>query len=647
MARIGMKLLVYSSLGMAVFLFATNQVVALNHAFPSNIAYPGCIRPDHVSTHEMHRSVADYYAYWKARYLRLSNGNTPGGGYYIKADSTGGHTYPIKSNSEAHGYGMLTFVLMAGYDAKAKAYFDGMFNMYDQHRSTINGELMSWLITQDEYRWQDSDSATDGDFDIAYALLLAHDQWGSGGGINYLKEAKRIISRGIKPGDMSETTKRTMLGDWDRNRYSTRSSDWMAGHMRAFHAATQDSFWLEAADVVYDLIEGITASHSPATGLMPDFVVGSTPRPAPPGFLEGPNDGLYYYNACRFPWRLALDAAHNATPEARNALNRTLTWLKAKTGANPANIRAGYTLAGGNIRGNNYFTTAFASPLIAASVISSDHQRFLNAGWDIIKNRKESYYGDSINLLCMLFISGNWWAPGTQSVEDTLAPSIPAGLSGSSLGGTGIALAWKASTDNVGVNGYEVFVDGVYYETVAETNTVVRGLFPNTTYFLSVTAFDAAGNTSYPCPAVAVTTEPEGTPDTNVALGKRTVVSSIEGSHFVGARAVDGSMTTRWASLEGHDPEWIYIDLGTSHILSKVILFWEAAYAKNYALEVSEDAVHWQKIHADTAAKGGKEEIAFPAIGRYVRLFGIKRGTPWGYSLYEFEIYGKKRTPGR
>ena len=88
---------------------------------------------------------------------------------------------------------MLIFAYMAGYDKDAKTYFDGMFNMYDKHRSTENNANMSWIIDKSESTSKDSDSATDGDLDIAFALLLADKQWGSDGKINYLEQAKNIM----------------------------------------------------------------------------------------------------------------------------------------------------------------------------------------------------------------------------------------------------------------------------------------------------------------------------------------------------------------------------------------------------------------------------------------------------------------------
>src|SRR5262249_60196008 len=96
---------------------------------------------------------------------------------------TGGSGDEI-TTSEAHGYGMIIFALLAGYDSQAKQYFDGMFNMFDKHRSKNNPNNMSWVIDSSELPSKNQGSATDGDMDIAYALLLADAQWCSNGAIN-------------------------------------------------------------------------------------------------------------------------------------------------------------------------------------------------------------------------------------------------------------------------------------------------------------------------------------------------------------------------------------------------------------------------------------------------------------------------------
>jgi hypothetical protein len=337
----------------------------------------------------MNDAIRSYYNYWKSAYVRQSNGVTPGGGYYVNMKGTGGSGTEI-TTSEAHGYGMLTFALMAGYDSQAKQYFDGMFNMYDKHRSKGDSDLMSWVIDQTESTSKDSSSATDGDMDIAYALLLADKQWGSAGAINYLSHARRIINSGLKGSSVSTSSFRTLLGDWNTSQpLQTRASDWMTGHMKAYKAATGDTFWDSA--------------------LMPDFIVNNPPRPAAPNFLEADTDDDYSWNSCRFPWRMALDVAHNNSSQARAASNKMIGWLKGKTSNSPANIRAGYQLNGTQLV--SYSSAAFTSPFIAASIVDPAHQSYLNAGWSQINNWRSEYYGDSINLLCMLLISGNWWAP--------------------------------------------------------------------------------------------------------------------------------------------------------------------------------------------------------------------------------------------
>ena len=380
-----------------------------NHPFPQNLTFPDCIKPNNVTQADMDNSIKSYYDYWKKTYVRESNGATPGGGCYVSMKGTGGSGDEI-TTSEAHGYGMIIFALMAGYDSQAKQYFDGMFNMFDKHRSKNNSNNMSWMIDKSESCSKDQDSATDGDMDIAYALLLADHQWGSGGNIDYLSQARKIITDGVKGGAMSRESKRTLLGDSSTDQYATRASDWMTDHFKAYRHATNDNFWGEATNTVYGLIKQLTDNHAPDTGLMPDFIISRSARPASPNFLEAKTDGDYSWNACRYPWRLATDFAHYGAPEARDAVNKVVNWLKSSTGADPRNIKAGYKLDGTPLV--NYSSAAFSAPFIAACIVDQSHQDFLNSGWEVIKNwRNGDYYGDTINLLCMLLISGNWWSP--------------------------------------------------------------------------------------------------------------------------------------------------------------------------------------------------------------------------------------------
>src|SRR5258706_3011143 len=126
---------------------------------------------------------------------------------------------------------------------------------------------------------------------------------------------------------------------------------------------------------------------------------------------------------------------------------------------------------------------------------------------------------------------------------------------------------------------------------------------------------------------------------TNLALNKPAACSPTP--QFPCAEAFDGSLTTRWASVQGVDPQWIYVDLGASYNISHVKLTWETAYGKSYQIQASPDAATWTNIYTTTTGDGGVDDLTgLTGSGRYVRMNGTVRGTGYGYSLWEFEVYG-------
>lgn len=102
----------------------------------------------------------------------------------------------------------------------------------------------------------------------------------------------------------------------------------------------------------------------------------------------------------------------------------------------------------------------------------------------------------------------------------------------------------------------------------------------------------------------------------------------------------DGDLKTRWGSLQ-EDNQWYYVDLGKKYKLFKAKIYWEAAYASEYKIQVSDNATDWKDVK-DVISAGGTDEIKLDdAEGRYVRILGVKRGTAYGISFYEFEVYGE------
>jgi len=126
----------------------------------------------------------------------------------------------------------------------------------------------------------------------------------------------------------------------------------------------------------------------------------------------------------------------------------------------------------------------------------------------------------------------------------------------------------------------------------------------------------------------------------NIALNKPATPSSTENTTLTAAASVDGIGYTRWASVGGTDPSWIYVDLGKTYTISQVLLDWEVALAKDFQIQISADAISWTTVKTVTGNTLYTNFIPVTGSGRYVRMYGTKRGTPYGYSLYEFEVYG-------
>jgi hypothetical protein len=128
-----------------------------------------------------------------------------------------------------------------------------------------------------------------------------------------------------------------------------------------------------------------------------------------------------------------------------------------------------------------------------------------------------------------------------------------------------------------------------------------------------------------------------------VSLNKATTVSSVDTAARSGSMAVDGSATTRWSSAYS-DPQWITIDLGMSYKISKITLTWETACGKDYLLQTSADNVNWTTqtaVTGNTTAGLLTYTYANPPTGRYVRMYGTARATQWGYSLFDFSVFGQ------
>lgn len=486
-------------------------------AFPQHTAYTGsAIKPSHLTQDQLDATVARLYDEWKKKYLK-QNPYDPSQYYVWYSDGDWFEDDDISITvSEAHGYGMLITALMAGHDPEAKTYFDGMYRYFRAHPSEINPDLMAWKQGDDKSKKEivdieGADSATDGDMDIAYALLLANEQWGSGGEINYLAQAKKVINA-IMQSDVNHSEWTLKLADWvDDNDpqfgNATRPSDFMLQHLKDFGIVSGDSRWNRVVDKTYDVINSVYANYSPQAGLLPDFVfkdkadgkykpVSAKVWDTESGyFLESEHDGDYNYNSSRTPWRIGTDYLVTGDTRAKEQLGTINKWIRAKTGNEPNQIRAGYKLDGSEPIGD-YEDTTYSAPLMVSAMIDSSNQEWLNKLWDYnaaVSTEKDVYFGNNLRLLSMIVVSGNWWTP---TIVDNEAPTPPTIERAEAVSSSEIDLKWTPSTDNLGVAGYKLYRNDALVQTTTKTEYRDTGLTPDTTYKYYVVAFDAAGNMS-------------------------------------------------------------------------------------------------------------------------------------------------------
>src|SRR5262245_34757704 len=131
--------------------------------------------------------------------------------------------------------------------------------------------------------------------------------------------------------------------------------------------------------------------------------------------------------------------------------------------------------------------------------------------------------------------------------------------------------------------------------------------------------------------------------DSLLSQGKPATASSTENAGTPAANAVDGNTGTRWSSAFS-DPQWIQVDLGATATISQVILNWETAYATAYQIQTSSNGTTWTTVYNTTTSTGGVQTLTVSGSGRYVRMNGTARATQWGYSLWEFQVYGSFAT---
>ncbi len=210
-------------------------------------------------------------------------------------------------------------------------------------------------------------------------------------------------------------------------------------------------------------------------------------------------------------------------------------------------------------------------------------------------------------------------------------------------GGDTLATAsnWNEPPGGIGSHPVSVYYAPVSLQAGKTVQAITLPTNGNMHIFAIATSGGASGGPPTPtAPATAPTSTPIGSScgTTNVALNQPATASSLESAGTPASAAVDGNTGTRWSSAFS-DPQWLQVDLGSTRSVCKVVLQWEAAYGKQYQIQVSNNASTWTTIYNQTNGAGGTETLNVSGSGRYIRMYGAARSTGYGYSLWEFQVY--------
>ncbi|MFD1419387.1 glycosyl hydrolase family 8 [Lactiplantibacillus songbeiensis] len=341
-------------------------------------------------------TVTQHYRSWQTAYLADT-----GTQKFVKTNNGNGH---LQTLSEAQGYGMLITVMAAQQGVRTQNTFKQLTHYYLAHRLSKALPLMAWRQTQTRGKMRstaaEKTSATDGDLDIAYALILADQQWGSRGDVNYRQLAQRLI-KAIKRTELNPTTKLPRVGNWattgtDAN--LVRTSDLMTVDFRKFASYTRDGSWTRVAQNSQSLLQRL--SQKQATGLMADFVTvtgaKATIGAVKPNQVATSHDAQYGYNACRVPWRVAVDYQTTHSQVSRQVLQKMLTFF-----AKQHQLTAIYRLNGQAV--TSYANQAFTTPIAYAAQVMDQSALTKRYGDSLTHHISgNNYYPETIQMLMLL-----------------------------------------------------------------------------------------------------------------------------------------------------------------------------------------------------------------------------------------------------
>jgi endo-1,4-beta-D-glucanase Y len=354
-----------------------------NFPFPQNRASHCALPAALTCLKTQNAQIVTAYARWKTTFVTASGA---GGALRVQRDATDNND----TVSEGIGYGMLASVYMAD-----KATFDGLWAYAKAH---VNGKgLMNWKINSSgSVAGDGQNGATDADEDMAWALLMADKQWGGA----YLNGATTLINA-IYANEVESGSFVLKPGDAFGGSDTLNPSYLAPSYYRVFGAVTGQAGWLQVVEKSYAIL---AAAANPQTGLVPDWCTAS-------GGPASGHSANYTYDACRTPYRVALDYCENAEPRALAFTSKVVGFFATGT---PNAMKDGYTLSG-SATGTAFGQMAFTAPMSVAATVDSKFSTFAAQAQVSLSNKSQSqdkgtysYFNASWGLIGMLTLSGNF-----------------------------------------------------------------------------------------------------------------------------------------------------------------------------------------------------------------------------------------------
>jgi len=358
------------------------------HPYPQGHAFAHCALPIYDTD-----KVAMTYTAWKAKFFSVNR--------VVRPENNN------DTASEGIAYGMLIGVYM-----NDKPMFDALWG-YAQQRLDGNG-LMTWHYSSTG-TILDQGGATDADQDMAWALLMADKQWPGG---TYLSAATTLIGN-IFNHEVDQANGFVLKpGDNFGGANQTNPSYFAPSYYRVFARVTGNQGWMQVLSSSYSILNKASGTY----GLVPNWVNSQGAGVNDPA--NDGNGGYFGYDACRTPWRIALDYCENGEPMAQAYLEKIVGFYSMKSSSGGLGlIRDGYTVTGAMPPSNPSSLGAYAAGMAfigpgGVAAMDGGHDGFVSDVYAqlvydstalVNSSGVFTYFQGSWGTLSLLTMSGNFW----------------------------------------------------------------------------------------------------------------------------------------------------------------------------------------------------------------------------------------------